>query len=84
MKSMASVQVLPSQVLVRRSAEQRNATVCLFSNCTNHWREPNRKAQLETRLLQPGETMTAKIVAYAGRRCCCSKPVIRKVDAPRL
>ena len=55
-----------------------------FQNCTNHWREPNRKAQLETRLLQPGETMTAKIVATRGQRCRCSKPVIRKVDAPRL
>lgn len=61
------VQVLPSQVLVQAdllSSETR--PFVYFQNCTNHWREPNRKAQLETRLLQPGETMTAKIVAYAG------------------
>jgi hypothetical protein len=61
------VQVLPSQVLVQAdllSSESR--PFVFFQQCTDHWRAPNRKASLETRLLQEGETLSTKIVAYAG------------------
>ncbi len=61
------VQVLQSQVLLQTdllSSESR--PFVYFQQCTDHWRAPNHKASLETRLLQEGETLSTKIVAYAG------------------
>lgn len=61
------VQVLPSQVLVQAdllSSETR--PFMFFQQCTDHWREPNHKASLETRLFQTGETLSTKISLYQG------------------
>ena len=61
------VQVQKSQVLLHAdllSSETR--PFVYFQSCTDHWRAPNRKTALETRLLQAGESLSTKIVAYAG------------------
>ncbi len=61
------VQRMPSLVLIQADLlSNETRPFVYFQSCTDHWRAPNRKAHLETRLLQAGESLSAKIIAYAG------------------
>lgn len=61
------VQVLPKSLLVQADVlNSETRPFFYFQQCTEHWRAPNRKAHLDTRELQPGDMLTANIMAYPG------------------